>query len=64
MEPILCPETSVNNYNTTPRNVPEERSYQHRGGSLKSKLCQSFEGALTRNWNRKIFTVLLFCGFA
>jgi hypothetical protein len=26
MGPIRCPETSVNNYHTTPRNVPEERS--------------------------------------
>jgi hypothetical protein len=22
-----CPETSVNNYHTTPRNIPEERRY-------------------------------------
>jgi hypothetical protein len=37
MGPIRCPETSVNNYHTTPCNVPEERrSHQHRGGSLKS----------------------------
>jgi hypothetical protein len=33
------PETSVNNYHTTPRNTPEERrSHQHRGGSLKSRM--------------------------
>jgi hypothetical protein len=39
MEPIRCPETSVNNYHTRPRNIPEERrSHQHRGGSLKSRL--------------------------
>jgi hypothetical protein len=39
--PMRCPETSVNNYHTTPRNVPEERrSHEHRGGSLKSKECQ------------------------
>jgi hypothetical protein len=32
-----CPETSVNNYHTAPRNIPEERrSHQHRDGSLKS----------------------------
>jgi hypothetical protein len=38
MRPIRCPETSVNNYHTTPRNIPEERrSHQHRGGSLKSR---------------------------
>jgi hypothetical protein len=38
MGPIHCPETSVNNFHTTPRNIPEERrSHQLRGGSLKSK---------------------------
>jgi hypothetical protein len=26
MGPIRCPETSVNNYHTTPRNIPEERN--------------------------------------
>ena len=26
MGPIGCPETSVNNYHTTLRNIPEERS--------------------------------------
>jgi hypothetical protein len=37
MGPIHCPETSVNNYFTTPHNIPEERrSHQHCGGSLKS----------------------------
>jgi hypothetical protein len=37
MGPIRCPETSVNNYHTTPRNIPKDRrSNQHRGGSLKS----------------------------
>ena len=36
MGPIGCPETSVNNYHTTPRNITEERrAHQHRGGSLK-----------------------------
>ena len=35
---LTRPETSVNNYHTTPCNIPEERrSYQHRGGSLKSR---------------------------
>jgi hypothetical protein len=39
MGPIRCPETSVNNYHMTPRNIPEDRRYhQHRGGSLKSTL--------------------------
>jgi hypothetical protein len=37
--PIRCLETSVNNYHTTPRNIPEDRrANQHRGGSLKSKV--------------------------
>jgi hypothetical protein len=36
---IHCPETSINNYHTTPRNTPEDRRFrQHRGGSLKSRL--------------------------
>jgi hypothetical protein len=38
MGPIRCPKTSVNNYHTTPHNVPKERrSHQHRGESLKSR---------------------------
>jgi hypothetical protein len=38
MGPIRCPETSVNNYHTTPCNILEERrSHKHRGGSQKSK---------------------------
>ena len=27
MKPIRCPETSVNSYHTTPRNIPEERRF-------------------------------------
>ena len=43
MGPIRCHETSVNNYYTTPSNIPEERrSHQHRGGSLKSVSTVSF----------------------
>jgi hypothetical protein len=39
MGSIRCPETSVNNYHTTPCNIPEERrSHQYSGGSLKSCL--------------------------
>jgi hypothetical protein len=34
--PIGCPETSVNDYHSTLRNISEERrSPQHRDGSLK-----------------------------
>jgi hypothetical protein len=37
MEPMRCPETSVNDYQTTPCNNPEEsRFHQNHGGSLKS----------------------------
>jgi hypothetical protein len=38
MGPLRCPETSVNSYHTTPRNIPEElRSHKHRVGSFKSR---------------------------
>ena len=38
MGSIRFPETSVKDYHSTLRNIPEERrSHQHRGGSLKSK---------------------------
>ena len=38
MQPIGYPETSVQNYHSTLRNIPEERrSHLHRGGSLKSR---------------------------
>jgi hypothetical protein len=37
MGPTRCPETSVNNYHTTPCNHPKDhRLHQHSGGSLKS----------------------------
>jgi hypothetical protein len=37
MVPIRFPETSVNDYHLTLRNIPEERrSHQHRVGSPKS----------------------------
>jgi hypothetical protein len=35
---IGCPETSVNNYLSSLRNIPEERrSHLYHGGSLKSQ---------------------------
>jgi hypothetical protein len=41
MGPIGCPETSVQNYHSTLRNIPEERRYHlHRGGSLKSDMAK------------------------
>jgi hypothetical protein len=37
MGPIFCLDTSVNNYQSTLRNIPEERkSYSYYGVSLKS----------------------------
>jgi hypothetical protein len=39
MGPIRRSETSINNYHTTPHDIPEERkSHQQRGGSLRSRL--------------------------
>jgi hypothetical protein len=36
---IRCPETSVKDYRSTLRNIPEERrAHQHRGGSLIPRL--------------------------
>jgi hypothetical protein len=42
--PIGCPETSVKDYRSTLRNIPEERrSHQHRGGKLKSEYCTGYK---------------------
>ena len=39
MGPIGCPETSAQNYHSTPRNNPEaHRSHRHCSGSLKSRI--------------------------
>jgi hypothetical protein len=39
MGPIVYPETSVRNYASTLRNIPQEsRSHLHRDGSLKSRI--------------------------
>ena len=47
MRPLGCPESSVQNYRSTLRNVPEDRRcHLHSGGSLK--------------WRFKIHFVLLF----
>jgi hypothetical protein len=43
MGPVVCPETSVTNYQSTLRNIPEERrSHLHRGESLKSREAYLF----------------------
>jgi hypothetical protein len=37
MGPVRYPETSVNNYHTTPNGIPEERRCRHhRGASMES----------------------------
>jgi hypothetical protein len=39
MWPTGCPETSVINYQSTLRHIPEERIYHlHHGGSLESQI--------------------------
>jgi len=50
--PIFCPETSATNYQSTLRNIPEERrSHLHRGGSLKSLWITSPSlASLDRMW--------------
>jgi hypothetical protein len=41
---IGCPETSVANYQSTPRNISEERiSHLHLGGSLKSRILSTLQ---------------------
>jgi hypothetical protein len=41
MGQMACPETSVNNYQSTLHNIPkEQRPHLHRGGSLKSRKIQ------------------------
>jgi hypothetical protein len=44
IEPRSCPETSVQNYHCTLRNISEERrSHVHGGGNLKPFICCSSE---------------------
>jgi len=41
MGPLGCPETSITNYQSTLRNIPEERKSDLRcGGSLNSRLIR------------------------
>ena len=35
MGPIRCPETSVNNYHTTPHNTPEDRRFMKEVCQIK-----------------------------
>ena len=59
MRPTRCPETSVQNYHSTLRNIPEEfRSHLHRGGSLRSRRSTSISSG------RGLLTIPkeIFCG--
>jgi hypothetical protein len=38
--PLRYPQTPVQNYHSTQRNIPEDRRYLHRGGNLKSHILQ------------------------
>jgi hypothetical protein len=49
MGPIRCPETSVNNYHTTARNIPEER---------RSHVLKMF---IYNEYPMTIFRIDLFC---
>jgi hypothetical protein len=51
MGPIRCLETSVKDYHSTLRNIPEERrSQQHRGGSLKSRIADRIKRLLSQEF--------------
>jgi len=66
MEPIGCPETSLENYHSTLRISPEERpSLLNRGGSLKPHIRGSHQGfgetcISNKDEGRKFDTILLF----
>jgi hypothetical protein len=62
--PIRCPETSVNNYHTTPRNIPKERrpgtihlSPGHHELTVKMKISRS-SCRLLQCGNKWIFTTI------
>jgi hypothetical protein len=65
MGPIRCPETSVNNYHTTPRNIPEERNLRivffsvvnclsSTDTEMSTKSCSRFKFLLHDNENRNM----------
>jgi hypothetical protein len=41
MGPIRCPDTSVNNYHTTPRNIPEKR--RSHGQIQEVSICENVQ---------------------
>jgi hypothetical protein len=48
MGPIRCPETSVNNYHTTQRNIPEE----HRAQNIEYLIAE-LRGKESNHWALK-----------
>jgi hypothetical protein len=51
-------KTSVNNYHTTPRNIPEEcRSHQHCGGSLTARIERAVHSSIQRSFET-LFTLI------
>ena len=66
MEPIGCPETSLENYHSTLRVVPEERTFLlNRGRSLKPRIRSSYKRfeetcICNKNEGRKFDSILLF----
>jgi hypothetical protein len=57
---IRCPETSVKDYQSTLRKIPEERRFhQRRGGSLRSRIVnRRFEGPCSLHHPDRIRYVL------
>jgi hypothetical protein len=54
--PIGCPETSVQNFHSALRNIPEECRYHlSRGGSLRSRIDKNRFFRFFVRWYRKLF---------
>ena len=52
---VACPETSVTNYHSTLRKVPEElRSHLQRSGSLKSHTSARVAGLQDETWTQDL----------
>ena len=48
MRLVRVPETSVTHYQSTQRNIPEERRSHYRGGSLKSRMYTTLLALLSK----------------
>jgi len=54
MGPISCPETSVSNYQSTPRNISDDGRYRHyyllnstEDGHIRAEMCGMRKGVFT-----------------